>query len=444
MTVGVTTQEGLQERLGPLFADFAEPLYAWGVSPGGGPVLVGANAAARAEGGGGGCPPGRAASEVLPHLPRVVADLEAWARGEPTTPAVDSAAQVTGDDRHLLVSWTALEPGLVVVATRDATAAWRRAERERERAADLERVSSLVQALLGSEHPTESREVLCETARCLALADAVYLLEPDGDDLLQTASAGAGEQPDREPLRRPAVGRSLAAEVVGRRQGVFVPDTLADGHASALVHERSGWRSGFFQPVVAGERVLGVLAVVWSSPRPTPPPMAERLVPLLAAQAGAVIARTDHLAQLTELAGKDPLTGLPNRRSWDDELERTLALSRRHLTPLCVVVLDVDGLKLVNDREGHRAGDDLLREAARLWSGQLRTEDFLARLGGDEFGVLVPGLRLAETERIVHRLTAAAPQLSAAAGIAEWDGRESAGALVHRADAAMYVHKRSR
>jgi diguanylate cyclase (GGDEF)-like protein len=167
-------------------------------------------------------------------------------------------------------------------------------------------------------------------------------------------------------------------------------------------------------------------------------------MPVLTSQAGAVILRMDHIAQLTELAGKDPLTGLSNRRFWEEELERTLSLSRRHGAPVCVVVLDVNGLKEINDREGHRAGDDLLREAARVWNAQLRAEDILARVGGDEFGLLVPGLRRAEAERIVQRLTAAGPHLSAAAGVAEWDGSETAAQLVHRADAAMYVDKRRR
>ncbi len=130
-----------------------------------------------------------------------------------------------------------------------------------------------------------------------------------------------------------------------------------------------------------------------------------RLMPVLASQAGAVIKRTGRLASLTELAGKDPLTGLPNRRFWDEEVQRTLSLAGRHGTPVCVVVLDVNGLKQVNDLQGHQAGDALLRDAARSWEAQLRAEDLLARLGGDEFGVLVPGLRRAAAEAIVRRLT---------------------------------------
>ncbi|MDP9406370.1 MAG: GGDEF domain-containing protein [Actinomycetota bacterium] len=169
-----------------------------------------------------------------------------------------------------------------------------------------------------------------------------------------------------------------------------------------------------------------------------------RLMPVLASQAGAVIKRTDRLASLTELAGKDPLTGLPNRRFWDEEVQRTLSLAGRHGTPVCVVVLDVNGLKQVNDLQGHQAGDALLRDAARSWEAQLRAEDLLARLGGDEFGVLVPGLRRAAAEAIVRRLTEAAPHLSAAAGVVEWDGAESAAQLIHRADEAMYVDKRAR
>ncbi len=155
-----------------------------------------------------------------------------------------------------------------------------------------------------------------------------------------------------------------------------------------------------------------------------------RLMPVLASQAGAVIKRTDRLASLTELAGKDPLTGLPNRRFWDEEVDRTLSLAGRHGTPVCVVVLDVNGLKQVNDKQGHQAGDALLRDAALSWRAQLRAEDLLARLGGDEFGVLVPGLRRAGHRAPAHR--GRTPPVGGGWGRGVGRGRERRGAAPPR------------
>jgi len=91
-------------------------------------------------------------------------------------------------------------------------------------------------------------------------------------------------------------------------------------------------------------------------------------------------------------AREDSLTGLANRRAWDERLEEELEHSRRAGAPCSVAMIDLDGFKAVNDRDGHQAGDRLLQQLAQAWGTVIRGGgDFLARLGGDEFGVLAPG-----------------------------------------------------
>jgi diguanylate cyclase (GGDEF)-like protein/PAS domain S-box-containing protein len=92
---------------------------------------------------------------------------------------------------------------------------------------------------------------------------------------------------------------------------------------------------------------------------------------------------------LAELAHYDSLTGLLNRRSFDDALEREWMLSQRDGIDTFVVVADLDGFKAINDRFGHSAGDDALRQVARALHACVRTTDVLGRLGGDEFGGLL-------------------------------------------------------
>jgi diguanylate cyclase (GGDEF)-like protein len=148
-------------------------------------------------------------------------------------------------------------------------------------------------------------------------------------------------------------------------------------------------------------------------------------------------------AELEHLAATDELTGLPNRRRWDDELPRALAVARRHGRPLCAAIIDLDHFKRFNDAFGHLAGDDLLRSLAAAWLPFLRPDDLLARYGGEEFALLLPGCREDEAEAILDRLRAATPKgQSFSAGVSSWDGIELPEELLERTDRALYEAKR--
>jgi diguanylate cyclase (GGDEF)-like protein len=138
----------------------------------------------------------------------------------------------------------------------------------------------------------------------------------------------------------------------------------------------------------------------------------------------------------------DALTGLPNRRAYDSQLERELARAARQRTPVCVAMLDLDHFKRFNDTHGHAGGDRLLREAGARWSAELRGSDLLARHGGDEFTLLLPDCDEPAGLTLVERLRAATPPgQTVSTGLATWDGEEPAAALLARADAALYEAK---
>ena len=151
----------------------------------------------------------------------------------------------------------------------------------------------------------------------------------------------------------------------------------------------------------------------------------------------------DRLLEFAEAAARtDELTGLPNRRWWDEELQREVARARRNAAHLAVVMLDIDRFKEFNDREGHHAGDALLREAAMNWRLVLRVSDFLARYGGDEFSMLLPDCPPHYAESVLDRVRAATPHgRGCSAGVAYWADDENAEALVKRADRALYAAK---
>jgi diguanylate cyclase (GGDEF)-like protein len=149
-----------------------------------------------------------------------------------------------------------------------------------------------------------------------------------------------------------------------------------------------------------------------------------------------------HTRRLSTMAHTDHLTGVPNRRAWDDVLEAAVAEAARSGRPMCAAVLDVDRFKSYNDRHGHLAGDRLLKELTASWRGTLRESDMLARLGGDEFAVLLVSCTLDAAGGIIERLRAqTSVGWTVSAGVAQWDGRESPFDLLARADNALYRAK---
>jgi diguanylate cyclase (GGDEF)-like protein len=157
---------------------------------------------------------------------------------------------------------------------------------------------------------------------------------------------------------------------------------------------------------------------------------------------------------LEAVARHDPLTGLPNRLLLMDRLDQATEASRRSGSILAVCFLDLDGFKTVNDRFGHAAGDELLREVARRLKGALRGGDTVARIGGDEFVLLLSGASArAEIDRALERRTSMARlpvelpsrqvvQLSASVGVAAFpDDATEPQQLLRCADAAMYIAK---
>ena len=111
--------------------------------------------------------------------------------------------------------------------------------------------------------------------------------------------------------------------------------------------------------------------------------------------------------QLQHLADHDPITGLFNRRRFDEELARELASARRYHTGGAVLALDLDNFKYVNDTLGHNAGDELIACVAELLRGRLRETDTIARLGGDEFAVILPHVDEHQASRVAGDLLAA-------------------------------------
>jgi diguanylate cyclase (GGDEF)-like protein len=153
------------------------------------------------------------------------------------------------------------------------------------------------------------------------------------------------------------------------------------------------------------------------------------------------------LAEALRLSTTDPLTELENRRGWLQAIEREDARSERHGTPSVVVIVDVDGLKSINDTRGHDAGDLLLRTCARTLRAEIRRDDTVARLGGDEFGVISTDAAAAEIASLTARIVAALGRANVPASVGACARSECSDGLTEAwrvADERMLKRKRRR
>ena len=174
-----------------------------------------------------------------------------------------------------------------------------------------------------------------------------------------------------------------------------------------------------------------------------------------AARAGLAVRELRTLSQTRREARTDELTQLPNRRCFSEMIEQAVSSAAQEGQPLAVLMVDLDGFKVVNDTLGHHTGDELLREVARRFAASLAPGDMLARLGGDEFGIVVlprehRGWSQEAGERLVAslldrmELDGVPIQVRASVGAALYpDHGDTPSLLLQRADIAMYEAKRS-
>ena len=202
--------------------------------------------------------------------------------------------------------------------------------------------------------------------------------------------------------------------------------------------------------LAAAALVVALAAIV------APPPLLPAAI-VVPTSVGVLLALRARLERdrdaMRRFALRDPLTGLANRRALDERLGYEIARHTRHGESFAVLALDLDGFKAVNDRFGHDAGDEVLREAAGALVEVVRAQDTVVRLGGDEFCVLAPQTGQANADRLIARVadalggvTAGLSGLSASSGTAVFpaDGTTPETLLAAADVAALEAKRRSR
>lgn len=318
----------------------------------------------------------------------------------------------------------------------------------------LRAMQSVTHTMARSDTPHEALEGLLETLGQDQEWDlgAYWAVADDGSlDLKAGWTRAAVDASEFERLSRQLrlePGAGLPGRTLQSAELIWIADYAADSSfLRATAGRKAGLRSAICVPVTRDGAVVGVIEFFCLQLRTRDEAVAGALS-AVGGQVGELLGILDHrhalLRRLETAALTDQLTGLPNRRAWEETLDRELARAARDGQPVCVAVLDLDDFKRYNDQRGHLAGDLLLTQAAESWRAQLRGGDVLARYGGDEFAALIPGRPLDIALVVIERLRRATPHGSGcSAGVAGWDGAESAVDLFGRADAALYVAKKS-
>lgn len=292
-------------------------------------------------------------------------------------------------------------------------------EREHQRAQELEILHSTLEDLT-SELTLSSllENVVIRAVELLGATGGDLALVDEGRRSLQVVvSHNLGRDYSGTSL-------SLGEGAMGEAARTGEPLHIENYHTwegRSVQYQEGPWRGVLAAPLIHNDSLVGAISVVTKDPVRAFTDSDMSLLRLFAKQAAIAIHNASRFSEAQSLAATDSLTGLYNRRAFDQILQRECARAQRESEPLSLVILDIDDFKVYNDTYGHPAGDDQLRMFAALLARNVRGTDSVARYGGEEFAVILPGCTKAAAcnlaERIRCAAEATAPDLSIEEGI---------------------------
>ncbi|CAN5640151.1 hypothetical protein BH23CHL2_BH23CHL2_18780 [soil metagenome] len=310
----------------------------------------------------------------------------------------------------------------------------------------IQRVSTIVAETLD---PDESLLRISETLGDLMGYPLVTLGLIEGEELLFKATYGLG---DCDVPGTMSIHQGVAGKVARTGVPVFLESAIDDPFHVPL---RPDLISEICVPIRCNGELVGILNVEGTAERP----LTENDLHLLttfAEHAGVLLNNARAYAALSKEAALDVMTGVPNLRHFQQQLQIEIDRARREENQLTLAVIDMDDLKAINDSHGHLVGDQVLRELANRMSAQLHDRDLLARYAGDEFVVILPGVDQVQALEIARRLIEAVRStplelpdvapiwISISVGIATFPNDATTSTeLLRAADLAMYLAKES-
>ena len=310
-------------------------------------------------------------------------------------------------------------------------------EQHRVRESEMFGLASIVSAMGRSLDIAETAEVaLVESLAALRLSTgAMWLRERSTYKLIHTVGLDDDQIEGFSRQVAPQVVASSSA--VGRSESQVDRIWAKDWNVMRALMRVRGRTVGMMTVGTMVDRLFGASDLIF-----------------LAAVADQVAIAVDRARQFASEARTDHLTGIANRREFERVMEREVALAERHKRRLSLMMIDLDNLKRINDRQGHRAGDAALRLVAQQLQRVVRASDVCARVGGDEFAVAMPETDIERARDVAARLRRAVQhvalsvktpeQVEVSVGIAAWRSGQDWQAAYQAADADLYEDKRRR
>jgi diguanylate cyclase (GGDEF)-like protein len=287
-------------------------------------------------------------------------------------------------------------------------------------------------------------QLIAERAMTLTEATGAVVELAQGEEMVYHKACGSAAHAVGLLLDRKS---SLSGLCVEMRIPLKCDDAENDPRVDADACKRVGVASMVCVPLFHHEQAVGALKVL-SSSKSAFTDSHTAMLALLASIIGSSMANAERFSQAQHESHHDQLTGMPNRRFYDQELQVEFARASRYGHPLTLALLDLDGFKTINDTQGHPAGDEVLRSVAEALRRSVRSIDRSFRLGGDEFAILLPETSLHAAAIVLERVSRAVAELSAgvgvSAGLAEARSFQRAEDFHAAADEQLYQVKSQR
>jgi diguanylate cyclase (GGDEF)-like protein len=290
----------------------------------------------------------------------------------------------------------------------------------------------------------EVMDLVVSRAQAITAAAAAVLELIEGEEMVYHAVSGSAEAFSGVRL---AVQTSLSGRCLLQGEVLYCRDAETDARVDLQAARRVGATSMLCVPLVHGERAVGVLKVYDARAHAFDEDDVTTLR-LLSSIIAAAMAHAEDFERQHHESHHDALTGLPNRRAFENRLAIEVSRVARYGGELTVCMADLDSFKRINDLQGHAAGDRVLRDVAAVLR-RLRDTDQAFRFGGDEFAVIFSGVDAAGAGAAMRRAQEVVSNDPACRGVGlSWGLAQFPGddpdTLVLRADAALYAAKRHR